>query len=161
MLKNSIFVVIIFLFTACNSDSIFEENVDFENKTWVADDTLHFTFSVENPGETYDVFYNIRNTITYPFQNLYINYTLENSAGDTLAKDLINMPLFDPKTGKPFGNGLGDIFSHQIEIMSAYKFPNIGSYHIQLSQFMRRDSLPELLSIGVSVKHASVKEAKE
>lgn len=158
MLKNLMIVCIIFGVVSCNSDSIYEENIDFDDKVWVANDTLNFTFKVENSKDNYDVFYNIRNTITYPFQNLYINYTLENQTGDTLAQDLINMTLFDPKTGKPFGKGLGDIFSHQFEIMSQYQFPDTGVYHIKLNQFMRRDSLPEVLSVGVSVKNAVLEE---
>lgn len=154
MLKNLVFLFTFFVLASCNSDSIYEENVDFDDKVWVANDTLNFTFRVENSNENYNVYYNVRNTITYPFQNLYINYTLENQTGDTLAQDLVNMTLFDPKTGKPFGKGLGDIFSHQFEIMSQYQFPDTGVYQIKLNQFMRRDSLPEILSIGISVKDA-------
>src|SRR5690606_19174232 len=102
MLKNSLIIFAIFVLTSCNSDRIFEENIDFDQKIWVASDTLKFTFRVENARDNYDVFYNIRNTITYPFQNLYINYSLENQKGDTIAQDLVNMTLFDPKTGKPY-----------------------------------------------------------
>ena len=145
-------------FASCNSDMVYEENIDIEDKTWLANDTLSFSFKVEEKANMYDVYYNVRNTITYPYQNLYVNYTLQNTAGDTIRKDLINMTLFDPKTGKPFGNGLGDIFSHQFRVMSQYQFPDTGVYHFKLNQFMRRDSLPEILSVGVSIKDAVVEE---
>ena len=137
---------------------VYEENIDIEDKTWLANDTLSFSFKVEEKANMYDVYYNVRNTITYPYQNLYVNYTLQNTAGDTIRKDLINMTLFDPKTGKPFGNGLGDIFSHQFRVMSQYQFPDTGVYHFKLNQFMRRDSLPEILSVGVSIKDAVAEE---
>ena len=137
---------------------VYEENIDIEDKIWLANDTLNFSFKVEDKASMYNVYYNVRNTITYPYQNLYVNYTLQNTAGDTIRKDLINMTLFDPKTGKPFGNGLGDIFSHQFRVMSQYQFPDTGVYHFKLNQFMRRDSLPEILSVGVSIKDAVVEE---
>lgn len=156
-----LFAVIIFNFlgfVSCNSDMLYEENIDIEDKTWLANDTLDFSLKIEDKANVYNVYYNIRNTITYPYQNLYVNYTLQNPEGDTIRKDLINMTLFDPKTGKPFGNGLGDIFSHQFKVISQYQFPDTGTYHFKLNQFMRRDSLPEIISVGVSVEDAALEE---
>ncbi len=139
---------------SCNSDRIYEENVDLQNKTWLASDSVQFSFRIEEPHKKYDIFYNVRNTVAYPYQNLYIHYYLKNHQGDTLNNDLMNIVLFDPKTGEPFGNGLGDIFSHQYRIIPEFQFPDTGAYSLQLKQFMRRDSLPELLSIGISIKEA-------
>ncbi|MEO0331329.1 MAG: gliding motility lipoprotein GldH, partial [Bacteroidota bacterium] len=56
--------------------------------------------------------------------------------------------------GKPYGSGLGDIFSHQILALPGYQFDTAGMYQIRLQQYMRRDTLPEILSVGVRVEVA-------
>ncbi len=139
---------------ACDSGSVYEENVDIHNKTWLAGDSIQFSFRIDEPDKKYDIYYNVRNTITYPFQNLYVTYDLTDLQGDSLRADLVNILLFDPKTGKPHGNGLGDIFSHQHKILPEFQFPDTGVYTLHLKQAMRIDSLQEILSTGISVKEA-------
>lgn len=141
-------------FFACNSGSVFEENVDIENKTWLANDSVQFSFRIDAADLKYDIFYNVRNTITYPYHNLYINYYLKDSQGDTINQDLVDFFLFEPKTGKPYGKGLGDIFSHQFKMIPQYQFPDTGVYSLEIKQYMRQDSLPEILSVGISIKEA-------
>lgn len=154
-LQFLIVVISSFAFCSCSSDSVFEENVDLEDKTWLGSDSIQFSFRIEDQAKKYDVFYNIRNTITYPYQNLYMSYYLKNNEGDTLSEDLVNVILFDPKTGKPHGTGLGDIFSHQFKIIPHYQFPDTGVYSLQLKQSMRRDSLPNVMSVGITITEAS------
>lgn len=139
---------------SCDSGSVYEENVDIQNKTWLASDSVQFSFRIDEPDKKYDIFYNVRNTITYPYQNLYFTYSLRDLQGDSLRAGLMNIILFDPKTGKPHGNGLGDIFSHQYKILPEYQFPDTGVYTLHLKQAMRIDSLQEILSTGISVKEA-------
>ena len=64
----------------------------------------------------------------------------------------MNYNLFDPKTGEPFGNGLGDVFDHQFLLLENYKFERPGPYNFKLQQYMRMDSLPEVLSAGIRVE---------
>lgn len=157
MIKQ-VLIILLFLIsglTACDSNRIYEENIDLENKTWIADSSVSFQFQIKNPENKYNLYYNLRNTISYPFQNIYVNYTLEDTLGNKIAGELINKDLFHPKTGKPYGDGLGDIFDHQFPLLEDYQFEKAGAYRITLEQFMRRDSLPEILSVGVRVEHAS------
>ena len=139
-------------FSSCDSGSVYEENVDLSDRIWLADSAVKFSFKIDDPSTNYDVYFNIRNTISYPYQNLYVNYTLENINDKTVLTDLYNMDLFDPKTGKPNGKGLGDIFSHEFKAISDFNFPDSGVYKLNLQQFMRRDTLPEIFTVGISVK---------
>jgi len=136
----------------CSTDTVYEENVDVKNHVWMADSAMVFEFKIEQATDKYDIFYNFRNTIAYPFYNLYVTYELKDRDEKVLLNDLYNMNLFDPKTGKPYGKGLGDIFSHQFKVIPQYEFPDTGTYTLHLKQYMRRDSLPEILSVGVSIK---------
>ncbi|GAA0891458.1 hypothetical protein GCM10009122_11370 [Fulvivirga kasyanovii] len=151
-------IILLFLIsglTACDSNRIYEENIDLENKTWIADSSLTFQFQIKNQDKKYNLYYNLRNSVSYPFQNIYVNYTLEDTLGNKIATELVNKDLFHPKTGKPYGDGLGDIFDHQFPLLEDYEFEQAGTYRLKLEQFMRRDSLPEILSVGVRVEYTT------
>lgn len=143
---------------SCTVDSVYEKNIDLDNRVWLADSAVGFTFQIADAASLYDIYYHFRNTISYPYQNLYISCSLENEEGKVLLTDLKNIELFDVKTGKPFGKGLGDIFSHEYEAITGYQFPDSGSFTLKLQQYMRRDTLPEILSVGVSIKKANGSE---
>lgn len=157
MIKQAV-VILIALVTglfACDSNRVFEENVEMTDGIWVADSSVIFKFEIKEPKRKYNLYYNLRNTISYPFQNIYVNYTLGDTLGNVIAEELINKDLFHPKTGKPYGSGLGDIFDHQFLIMKDYQFDEPGIYSLKLEQYMRRDSLPDVLSVGARVEWAS------
>ncbi len=147
-------LLIIFSICACDQNRVYEQNIDLENKIWIADSLLTFQFDTKDISNKYNLYFNIRNTAAYPFENLYVTYTLSDTLGNEIDKKLINHNLFDPKTGKPFGSGLGDVFDHQFIILKDYKFERPGPYLFHLQQYMRRDSLPEIMSAGLRVEMA-------
>ena len=142
----------IFSFTSCDENRVFDENYDFEQKVWLNDTVPSFEFEISDTDQTYNLLWNVRNTIDFPYRNLYVTYYLEDTLGRRLSTDLHNMMLFDSKSGKPYGSGMGDIFSHQIMALPGYRFDTAGVYRIRLEQYMRTDSLKNILSIGVRVE---------
>ncbi len=149
-------LVMIIGLASCDSQVVYEKNINFQNKRWVVSDTPTFRFEIADAQKTYNIYWNIRNTIAYPYRNLYLTYTLKDTLGHTLATDLHDMLLFEPKTGEPYGGGLGDIFSHQLLALPRYRFDSAGTYQIGLQQYMRTDTLPEIVSVGVRVEEASL-----
>lgn len=141
-------------FTACDNNRVYEENYNFADKIWLIDSVPTFRFEITEPDDSYNIYWNVRNTISYPFRNLYLTYYLEDTLGRTISTDLHNMLLFDPKTGKPYGSGSGDIFSHQIMALPEFEFDSAGVYQIRLEQYMRTDTLKDLLSVGVRIEKA-------
>lgn len=153
--KALLFVVgLLPLLASCDENRVYEANVDFPDKQWAVDSIPAFEFEVTDPSKSYNIYWNVRNTVAYPYRNLYLTYYIEDTAGHQLTKDLHNMLLFEPKTGKPYGSGLGDIFSHQFMALPNYKFDKAGMYRIRLEQYMRTDTLPEILSVGTRVENA-------
>lgn len=160
MIKQAFVVFLIALLglTACDSSRVYEENIEFDNKIWAADSTVDFEFSIDNAQQPYNLYYNLRNTRSYPFQNIYVIYSLKDTLGNKIDSTLVNRDLFHPKTGKPFGSGLGDVFDHQFKILSDYRFDQPGVYRLKLQQFMRPDSLTEVVAVGVRVEKAGQSE---
>ena len=152
-ISNIILILLFYLLlTSCDRNRIFEKNQNIDDRLWHKDSTISFLFPVEDIYHHYDIYVNIRNTNQYPYQNLYINYVLEDTLGNKIISDLSDLLLFDSKTGRPLGNGMGDIFDHQFIILEKVKFKNPGYYRININQYMRLDILPEIMAVGIRVE---------
>ena len=148
--------VVLLLSTSCDENRVYEKNVDFPDQRWAVDSIPSFEFEISDASKPYNIYWNVRNTVAYPYRNLYLTYYIEDTTGRRLTSDLHNMLLFEPKTGKPYGSGLGDIFSHQFMALPNFKFDRAGVYRIRLEQYMRTDTLPEVVSVGTRVENAEV-----
>jgi gliding motility-associated lipoprotein GldH len=75
-----------------------------------------------------------------------------DTLGNIYKTDLVNVRLFNSKTGEPHGDGLGDIFDHQYKVIDDYRFNNPGVYQMNISHYMRPDSLPEIMAVGLRIE---------
>lgn len=142
-----------FLVIACDDNRIYEKNQDFDNQEWLISEKPSFEFLIEDTSSKYNLYFNVRNEVSYPKANLYFTYYIADSTGKELQKKLRSEYLFDKKTGQPFGSsGLGDIYDHQIPIANQYQFKNPGKYKVSFEQFMRMDTLPGILAVGLRVE---------
>jgi len=143
---------------SCDSSRVYEENVDFETRIWTEGAIQEFKFQIKDAEKPYNVKLNLRNSLLYPYQNLYTTIVLEDSLGNELNRTLKNSSLFDETSGEPLGEGLGDIFDHQVPVFNNYKFPKAGQYSVFVSQSMRLDSLGEIMSVGIRVENVEAEE---
>lgn len=146
-------VILVVGLCACDSNRVYEQNRDFNTKHWAVDSVAEFKFEADKD-QVYNVYINLRNSIEYGFYNIYMQYSLEDTLGNVIQSDLVDYNLFEPKTGKPYGQGLGDIFSHQLPLMENYTFEKTGGYLIKLQQFMRKEELEGILSVGIRLEKA-------
>jgi gliding motility-associated lipoprotein GldH len=137
---------------SCDQSRVFEDNVAIDGEFWHQDSLITLLFNIPENNLAYDVFVNVSNESNYPSYNLYFKYSLLDSVGTVLENELVNIDLFEPKTGKPLGSGLGDIFDHRQLLLDDYKFPNSGKYTISFQQYMRVDSLTNIRSMGVRIE---------
>jgi gliding motility-associated lipoprotein GldH len=148
----SIAVVSILLW-GCDSRRIFEDNMEFRERNWKITEPVQFEFQIDDASKKYNLLMNIRNSLDYPYARIFVNYNLLKQDSISLGKKMIAEYLFDQKTGKPFGtSGLGDIYDHQFPILRNYSFEKTGVYKIKLDQFMRMDTIPGILAVGVRVE---------
>lgn len=152
-MKNRIigYLILLFITVGCDPNRIYEENIDLDEAIWKLEDSKKFEFRIEDVSSSYNLYFNIRNTLTYPFQNIYIRYNLRDSTNKVLQSELKEYHLFDVKTGEPQGDGLGDLFDNRFVLSEGQKFDYSGNYSVDLQQFMRLDSLPMVVSVGLRV----------
>jgi len=152
-LRSSIlFLIFIFLIAGCDPSRVYEDHNDFHEAFWHVDSVQTFTFEIDDSDKAYNLYSTIRNSTIYSFHNLFFEYTIRDSVGEVLLKELKEVNLFDPVNGRPFGSGLGDLFDHRFLLEEAYQFDTVGHYSISFQQFMRLDTLPFILSVGARVE---------
>ena len=153
--------ILLFVFVAsllsCDSDAIFKDHEDIEDGMWYVKNEPSFTFEITDASQPYNVYYLVRNSIAYPYYNLYVKRFLLNDKNKVVNEALNELILMDERTGKPLGDGLGDLFDHKIVALKNYRFPKAGKYPFKVRQYMRQDPLPPIMSMGVSVQTAVAK----
>ena len=112
-------ILILMCFASCDSAKVFEENYDFEENSWYLDTIPVFEFEIEDLEEK-NVIVNLRNSASYPYQNIYLSYNLLDSNSKVLESKLIDISLFDEKTGKPFGSG-SSVFAHEQNLLEGFR----------------------------------------
>ena len=141
------------LFVGCDSGRVYESDYDFEEQSWNMDSIASFQFVIDDTAPK-DIVLKIRNSLDFPFRNCYMTYMLEDSVGNMLKTELVNLELFDETTGKPFGKG-NSVFQHAETILSGYNFPQPGTYNLRIAQYMRKTDLIGTYSIGVRVEESN------
>ncbi|WP_233218988.1 gliding motility lipoprotein GldH [Adhaeribacter arboris] len=148
-------VIFIAALTGCDKNRVFEENQDIPDNNWQIKNVPQFSFTIEDPQTPYNIYFNVRNAIFYEFYNLYVRAELTGPDKKPLHLKLHEMYLMDKTTGRPLGNGAGDIFDHQFLAIKNLKFPQAGTYKIRLKQYMRKDPLPGIMAVGLRVEKVS------
>ncbi len=141
------------VFYSCDDNRVFEKNFDFDERFWPVTTVPEFEFEVKDVKVNYNLYCNIRNSVSFPYSRLFLNYSLVDSTGAVLQKKLSEAFLFDKQTGKPQGNSaLGDIYDQRIPLLQNYRFANPGKYKVRFEQYMRTDSLQGVLAVGLRVE---------
>lgn len=156
MLKTSSFIFVmcslLFATVSCSSKIVIDEQSDIQEGLWHLDSLVVFDFEVEDTTSVYEIQYNVRYAVNYPYYNLFLKYYLEDSTGQILSSELQELILFDKKSGDPLGEGLGDLFDRSVPVFEDRKFSYQGQYTFKVKQFMRMEELPGILSFGLKIQ---------
>ena len=155
-MKINFCLALIALFAiSCDSSRVYEDNVDFKDRSWKINDPAKFSFQISDTTKKYNILIDVRNSIDYPYARLFVNYALKGNDSTTISKRLISVYLFEQKTGKPLGSsGIGDIYDHQFSVLKNFSFRKTGGYQMKFQQFMRMDTIPGILAVGLRVEEA-------
>lgn len=149
----NLFIALLVSFTivSCDDSVVYKAFEDIPDGMWYLKNKPQFKVDIKDTNQTYNVYYVIRNASQYPYYNLYLTREINTPDG---AKSNVMQEIFlsNEVTGKPYGNGLGDLFDHKILALKNHKFERSGLYTFTLSQAMRQNPLPFVLSVGISVE---------
>jgi gliding motility-associated lipoprotein GldH len=151
--RLALFCLVLSALCSCDSNRVYENNVEFDDRTWKVIEEPRFEFTVPNANDRYNVYYNVRNSLDFPYARIFVTWHLYDSTGKEITRKLVFNELFDGKTGRPLGeSALGDLYDHRFPILENYSFSNTGKYSLKLDQFNRQDTLQGVIAVGVRVE---------
>ncbi|PZX60356.1 gliding motility-associated lipoprotein GldH [Algoriphagus ratkowskyi] len=142
LLALSILVV-----SACTDGRIYEDFHSLPNQSWGAHDSLIFDLQdvkLANSPNLVAVKFNEE----YSFSNCYLRVISKDSAGMILENKLVNMILFDPKSGEPLGEGFGNSYTRYDTLPFLF---DQNTKSVTLLQYMRQDQLPGVEAVGIKI----------
>lgn len=150
MMRNLFFISIIVVFISCDNSIVFEQYKNFENQEWHTDSLIRFDYNITDTISTYKLVLNIRHSVEYEYQNLFL-FVISDSSTDT-----IELLLAD-KSGKFLGRGIGDIREGRKNLVTGKKYFKKEKQTIKIEQAMRYGSAEKITNlkfieaIGISV----------
>lgn len=149
--KISILLVVI-LFSACNNNVVYDENKEVNQRVWKTTDKLYYEVDITDTIKSYKLAINIRNTIEYPYSNIYfyMNTILPN--GKVTKCDTIECYLAYPD-GTWKGKGNSKIRDNRFWIAKNVKFEQKGKYTFELRQATIDSTLKGICDVGLHLEY--------
>ncbi len=146
-----VFFSLLLFFSSCDPNRVYEQNVTLENNDWTVDNAPVFEFVIQDTTQRYDIFFNVRYALAYDYYNIYMQHQLVGPDSVQLSSQLHELHLMDPKTGRPLGKGSSDKYDLQALALQDVVFRKVGTHKLKLTQYMRRDPLPNIVAVGIRV----------
>ena len=131
--------VFVFCFLVSCKTSTHEEYRSFKNDIWHADSVVVFEYNINDTTKLYNIDLNIRYTINYKYQNLFLFLTGS-------LKDTLDIKLKE-KDGTPLGKGLTDIREITVNIAENKKYATRGRHDLNIEQAMRYGDEESILQL--------------
>ncbi|MCS7018245.1 MAG: gliding motility lipoprotein GldH [Cytophagales bacterium] len=154
-MKRSVLLIACFTALLACSDAVFKQKQDLPQSQWLRNQPLTFRFEIKDHIPAYQISCAVRYSPAYPFYNLYLQSELKDEAGNSLQKTLKEGNLFEPETGEPLGNGIGDWYEQEWVLVPSYRFAANGKYELSIGQYMRPDTLPAIASVSIVIRPLS------
>ncbi len=145
------FLMNLLLVTACTTIDVFEKQHAFQTQKWSAKDEPTFSFQIKDTNSLYNIFFVMRHTDAYGFQNIWMNVDMTQPNGKQI-KQQVNVQIANAKNW--LGTGMDDIFDLRKQLIDRPLRLQAGKYTVKLQNIMREDPLPEVLSVGIRVEKA-------
>jgi gliding motility-associated lipoprotein GldH len=151
-LSSTLLLLSVLFFSACDNARIFEKNQALPETGWAQSNVVKFDVDIKDPATPANFYVNVRNADGYPYSNIFLFIKTVFPNGK-MSNDTLECVLADEK-GKWLGSGLGDIYDNQIPFKRNARFPLAGTYHFEIEQGMRTDTIPLIMDVGLRIEKA-------
>ena len=134
-----IFVALLFFvfLISCNEGLVKSEFQTTDSGSWTKDDVIEFAFSNMDTIQKHDIFINVRNDNSFPYNNLFLIAQLKYPDGESITDTLeYEMALPD---GTWLGKGYGSIKENKLWYKEKIVFESSGVYTLRISHAMRKN----------------------
>ncbi|GET32942.1 gliding motility lipoprotein GldH [Prolixibacter bellariivorans] len=121
---------------SCSGGAVYDEYHQLTGSKWNKDSVLNFTVNIPDSTTLYNIYFNVRNEGSYPYQNLWLFIKVTPPEGGKLMQDTVELMLAN-EAGKWYGSGIGDLYDKKYPYKHQVYFPNPGDYTFSVRQGMR------------------------
>lgn len=152
LLLGLVSLVAVPMLLSCDSSSVFDSSIRIPNDTWSAEDVARFDVPIDDTLSYHNLYINLRNTTSYPNQNIYFFITTYAPNGAML-RDTLEGFLADDK-GAWLGKGFGRLRDNRLPYRQGVRFSGRGVYRFEVQQAMRTQKLEGIANVGIRVERA-------
>jgi gliding motility-associated lipoprotein GldH len=145
----SVLIPFILFLVACTTVDLYEKTVSVPGHEWKSDFKPEFDFTIKDTVPLYQVFFVIRHTEKYNYNNIWLNL-YSQPPGDTLHKEPYELQLATNEKGW-LASGMDDIYEHRIKLTGSVRL-KAGNYKLMLENIMREDPLQHVLNVGIRIE---------
>ncbi|MBL4678864.1 MAG: gliding motility lipoprotein GldH [Mucilaginibacter sp.] len=131
---------------------VMDDNTEIANHNWSYVNRVKYDVDIADNNIPYNLYFNVRVTGNYRYSNMFTLVKMTSPGKKTL------VTRYEFKLAKPdgewLGSGTGNMYSYQIPIRKAFKFPATGKWHFEIEQNMRDNPLHEVTDAGLRVEKA-------
>jgi gliding motility-associated lipoprotein GldH len=139
-----------FFITGCKQMDLYEKNINLPSHKWAADFNAEGSLKIADTNSLYNVYIVLRHTDAYQYNNIWLNVGLQ-SIGDSMKQQKVNLALGNDANGWD-GVGMNDIW--EVRKLIAQIPLKKTEYKFAISQIMRDNPLPNIMSVGLRVEKA-------
>ncbi len=125
------------MLVSCDSALVKSEYRATDNGSWNKDMVLEFSFSEMDTIQKHDIFINVRNDESFPYNNLFLIAEMTSPTGETVT-DTLEYKMAMPD-GTWLGKGYGSIKENKLWYKENIVFSTSGVYTLQISHAMRKN----------------------
>lgn len=153
IIKTIAGIVVLFALTSCfDKNAIIDQNSSVEDQNWTYVNKFRFDAPISDAKIPYNIYVNMRVTGDYKYSNMFILLTEVGPDKKSITKRY-ELTLAD-KDGAWLGEGSGNLYSYQVQLIHNYKFPAPGTYSFYVEQNMRDNPLKHVSDVGIRVEKA-------
>lgn len=135
--RNSIAALsLVLLLVSCDKKRVFDEYKAI-NGSWKKDSIVSFSFDQKDTVSKYNLFINVRNNNSYPYNNMFLIVQLQQPGTKLTKVDTLEYQMANPD-GSLLGDGFTDIKESKLWYKENVKFPKAGKYTVSIQQAVRK-----------------------
>lgn len=136
-LRNSLMVFgMLLLLSSCDKQRVFDEYKELDGK-WKKDNKISFSFDQKDTVSKYNMFINVRNNNSYPFNNLFLIVHMQEPGSKLVKVDTLEYPMANAD-GSLMGEGFTDIKESKLWYQEKYRFAKPGKYTVSIQHAVRK-----------------------
>lgn len=148
-------VILLFLFSSCGEQALFETEVVFEQAQWESSQQLDLDIEVEDVDKKFNLDLFVDHSTEYKYQNLYLNIVTVFPDGKK-TESLIPVDLAN-KQGVYHGKCSGTKCKLRVFLIQGFKFKEPGKYKISVEQHSRENNLKGISNLKLALFENKIK----